>query len=389
VNSSFRQRLARLFRLPGVTITQIGNPLHATGRGEHVRAIFRALRKAGLTPKVYRLNPHVEVTDPGIQAHLVEDTPAGGIRLFHCNGNEARMAIETIERRQPGAFAAGYNIIFPAWELPRYPLHWAQELNRFDEVWAATQFVYEGLREVVTVPLLHMHNACQPVRETLLDRSYFRLEEADYVVLFFFDYNSFEARKNPLAAIEAFRQAVAARPDAKLRLVIKANHPPATDVSGVADAVRSLGDRAVFLDRTMTDNEIKNLIGVSDCFLSLHRSEGFGRGPAEAMFLGKPAIATGWSGNMDYMTPSTSFPIGYRLISVRPEEYLETEDQVWADPDPAEAARALVRLVDDRELGPRIGRAAAQHMQQHFGDEVLGHRYRARFEDIARTRRKR
>ncbi len=385
MTSNLLRRLRRLVGLAPLDLTLIGNPFAASGRSEHFRSTFRALVAAGVTPRVYRLGgKENEIDDPLIRERLVKRLKPGGIHFYHSNGSEARRTIERIEKRQPGAFAGSYNIVNPHWELPRYPQHWADELNRFDEVWVGTRFLYDALRPVITARLQHLPDACAPRIGAPLDRAYFGLSPQDFIVLFFFDYYSYQARKNPLAVVEAFRQAVLARPEARLRLVMKVSHSKPTSGTAIAEAVQALGDRAVLIDRTMADNEIKNLISVADCFLSLHRSEGFGRGPAEAMFLGRPAIATGWSGNMDYMTPETSFPVGYDLIPVKPDEYIETEGQVWADPDVSEAAAVLVRLVDDRTLGPRIGAQAARHMAQYYSDAVLGGRYRDRLRQITR-----
>lgn len=385
----WRPLVSKLLQRPPLDITLVGYPLRATGRGEHLRSIFRALRAVGIEPKVVNLQSQLdEIEDDEVRPRLVSNVSPGGIRLFHCNGDEADGAAAAFEQMGLGDLRDGYNVIHPAWELPQYPISWARSLDRYDEIWAPTKFVCNALSVGVSQPLHHVPNACQPQIKTPLTRGDFGLLEGDYLVLSFFDYWSYVARKNPLATIEAFKAAVAARPGARLRLVMKTSHGADTKAANeVRAAIDALGGSAISIDRTMSDNEIKNLIAVCDCLLSLHRSEGFGRGPAEAMFLGKPVIATGWSGNMDYMTNSTSFPVGYRLIPVKEGEYLEGNGQEWAEPDPAQAARALIALVDDRSLGPRIGEKAARHMRRNYGDRVLGKVYRKRFEEIVRTRR--
>lgn len=287
-------------RHPPLDVTLLGYPFRSTGRAENLKSTFRALRAAGVEPKVFDLDRglHGEIDESEIRSRLVPRLEPGGIRIYHCNGNlEADLAIRVVDERAQGAFAAGYNIIHPAWELPRYPLSWAQSLNRYDEVWAITRFVYDSLRECITVPLQSYPDACQPQISSQLTRKQLGLPEDDFLVLSFFDYWSYAARKNPLAAIEAFASVIKARPNAPLRLVMKTNHAP-TDAGSapVRAAMAELGHAGILIERTMTDNEVKNLIALSDCLISLHRSEGFGRGPAEAMFLGKPVIATGWSG---------------------------------------------------------------------------------------------
>ena len=119
-----------------------------------------------------------------------------------------------------------------------------------------------------------------------------------------------------------------------------------------------------------------------DCFISLHRSEGFGRGPAEAMFFGKPTIATGWSGNMEYMNDKVAFPIRYTLQPVKEGEYPQHEDQVWAEADVAHAAEVLIWLLDDPALRRKIGERGRIHMERQYSDKIVGASYRRRIEAI-------
>ena len=204
-------------------------------------------------------------------------------------------------------------------------------------------------------------------------------------MLYTFDCGSGLARKNPLLAIHCFAAALAQRPNSNLHLVLKAQHPH-LGVELMRDLRReaaALEGRVTLLEDSLSDSDAKALIGCCDCFLSLHRSEGFGRGPAEAMFLGKPVIATGWSGNMEYMTRETSFPIGYDLVDVAPGDYPFGDGQVWAEPRVEDATEVLVRLADDPQLGREIGARAADHMRREFSNAVLGPKYLARFREIA------
>jgi glycosyltransferase involved in cell wall biosynthesis len=216
----------------------------------------------------------------------------------------------------------------------------------------------------------------------MLERSDFGISSGRFVVLFFFDVSSYTARKNPWAVIEAFRRLATARPSAPVQLIIKLNN--SSYQPGIVEKIRAetarLGDRVTIIDATLTSNEVKNLVRCCDCFLSLHRSEGFGRGPAEAMFFGKPVIATGWSGNMEYMNSEVAFPVGYRFVPVNDGEYLEGQNQFWADPDIDHAARVLVRLVDDPAFARSTGERARNHMRMNYSDVAIGKRYRARLE---------
>ncbi len=365
----------------------IGDPFGSTGRSEHVRALWRALTAAEMTAKLYDISDLKSFDDDGLEVEFrphVLDRLSQPIRIFSLNGDQVTAALQKMETRQSGIFAAGYNVVFPAWELPRYPQVWARELDRFDEVWTASLFADQCIRPAVNVPVCQIPNACEPHIKELLERSQFGIPTGDFMVLLFFDLWSYASRKNPWAGIEAFRRLARARPS-RARLVIKLNHS-AHDPSVLEKITREtadLRDRVTIIDATLTDNEIKNLIRCCDCLLSLHRSEGFGRGPAEAMFFGKPAVATGWSGNMEYMNSGVSFPVAYQLIPVTEGEFPHGGNQVWADPNVEHAAQILTRLVDDPALGAAVGNRAREHMRRNFSDAVLGQRYRARLGAIS------
>ena len=268
--------------------------------------------------------------------------------------------------------------------MPRFPAEWAKEFNRFHEIWAPTAYVQEALQRTVTVPIFRLRNACEPHATTNLGKSYFGIPQDSFAILDFFDLRSRVARKNPWAVIEAFRRLLMARPSSNAYLVLKISYP-AFDPEVVAKLrgeVAQLRDRAILIDKTITTNEMKNLVRCCDCFISLHRSEGFGRGPAEAMFFGKPAVATGWSGNMEYMNDKVAFPIRYTLQPVKEGEHPHHEDQVWAEADVAHAAEVLIRLLDDPALRRTIGQRGRRHMVREYSDKIVGTNYRRRIEAI-------
>ena len=143
---SFFARFGRAFgrrRLP--VIAQVGNPFESVGRSEHIRTIWRALRAASVRATIYDVYGHVP--DGSVFAemgHCRVDWVADGIRIFHLNGAEMQYALPKIEERQPGFLRRGYNVLAPAWELPRFPAEWAKEFNRFHEIWAPTAYVQEA-----------------------------------------------------------------------------------------------------------------------------------------------------------------------------------------------------------------------------------------------------
>jgi len=369
--------------------TLVGHPYGSIGRSEDVRETHRALLKVGRRSTIYDLYRH----EPPTQALSDEFGLAAteellpGVRIFFLNGDEVDSACRTVEARDPGSFRRGYNIIFPTWELPNYPAVWARALERFDEVWAPSQFIYDCISRAVAVPVHHMPWACEPRVARDLGRRYFRIPEDRFTVLFFWDASSYAARKNPGAVIDVFRRAAERRPLARVQLVLKVNNPgrDADALRRLKDELDGIHDRVTFIERPMTNDEIRNLVRASDCFISLHRSEGFGRGLAEAMYFGIPVIGTAWSGNLDFMTPETSLLIDYDLVPVREGEYPHWSGQHWAEARRDQALDQLVRLIDDPRAGIAIGQAAGIHMRKRLSHRPQGIRYLERIEEIERA----
>ncbi|MDP1697940.1 MAG: glycosyltransferase family 4 protein [Xanthomonadaceae bacterium] len=367
----------------------IGHPFAPIGRGEDVRCSFRALRAVALRPSVLDLYGH-QRPDADAEAEFGPFLTArpGAINIFHLNGDEVRLAFATLTGTLP---EHAYNIVYPAWELAKYPPEWAQQLDRFDEIWAPSSFIKNALLPAVQKPVVHMPLACEVVLSAFRSRRYFGIPEAAYAFLFFFDFRSFATRKNPQAAIRAFAKLCQLRPSANTCLVIKVHGAEAAP-DALAELQRNLAQwrgRVVLINQQMDDNDTKNLLRCCDCFVSLHRSEGFGRGLAEAMYLGKPVIATRYSGNLDFMDERTAYLVEHTLVPVQPGEYPHAEGQQWADADVEQAADYMAALVDDPARGYAIGRNASCLIRTQIGWRASGMRYRERIEVIAELQRKR
>ena len=367
---------------PEVTI--VGYPFQPTGMAEHARSTFRAFRAAGLSPRLLNVAEDSAPFDPDLARdfgpHLT-DRLGPGVNLFGVNGDEAE---RVIARVGGPAFETAYNIAYPAWELATYPRTWAETLNRFDEIWAPSTFVQHALQGAVTRPVHHMPLPVDLKLSGFLGRRRFGIPEEAFVVLFFFDFLSFAARKNPEAVLEAFERLAARRPEADLCLVIKSRAAAGAEAAQAEldQRVAALAPRAIAIEGDLTDNEIKNLIRNSDVFVSLHRSEGFGRGMAEAMALGRPAIATGYSGNLDFMAPGTGLLVDHHLVPVAAGAYPHGEGQVWAEASPEHAADLIEKLLDDPAGTRAMGKRAQAHVRDTLSIEAIGERYLARLRAI-------
>lgn len=267
------------------------------------------------------------------------------------------------------------NAVVPFWELPELPASWVSVLGLFDVVLAPSAFVREAI--VASMPelnrpiILDYPQALAPPAIVRPDRARWFGESANNITfLCTFDLLSDIQRKNPWAAIDAFRSAFVGRDD--VTLLIKVGHAGSSEhanrfaqLSGVA-----AGDKRIVLMSTpLSRDDMWSLSASADAYVSLHRSEGLGLGLMEAMAVGTPVVATGWSGNVDFMDETNSLLVPYDLIAVDGVShplYAGESSQRWADPDIDAAADALRSLADSPELRQRLGAAAQRSMQARW-----------------------
>jgi len=346
---------------PALRGVAVGGELsRASGLGEGARLMLRGLQHLGLPTWPVDVGAPVDRRAVDVATPPGDPPPPGALLILHVNAPLLPLAMLRLGR----GMLRGRRIIgYWAWELPNVPPDWRAGVPFVHEIWAPSRFTAAALEpllpgrvRVVPHPLAIM----PPTAES--DRPGFGLPPDVVAVLVSFNLASSFERKNPLAAIAAFRAAFGDRNDRLL--VIKLGYPdhfPA-DLARLRDAIGT--SRNIRLDAgTLSPCRSRALTASVDIVLSLHRSEGFGLVPAEAMLLGKPVIATGWSGNMDFMDTNCAMPIGYRLVpAYDPRGVYDIPGAVWAEADLDEAVVQLRRLADDPALRAEMGvraRAAA------------------------------
>ncbi len=368
--------------LDDVDLTLIGHPFAPIGMGEQLRSQIAACDAVGLHHRVLDIFRHSARTDDAYVALLGarerRDLP-GGIRVFHVNGDEVDDAVAAADAR--GRFDAGYNVVMPAWELPRYPAVWVDRLRRFDEVWAISRFVAASLAAAGIGSRL-VGQSIEPEPGPLLPRRHFGIRESAFVLLHFLDLSSFATRKNPDAALKLFERLRAVDPFVDLQLVLKVKDG-AAPADGWRAAALADDPQVLTLTEPLDGLGARSLIAAADCFVSLHRAEGFGRGLGEAMALGRLAMGTGWSGNLDFMTATNSLLVDSRLVPVAAGDYPHADGQSWAEPDVAHAARLLTPFLRDAARGAALAeRGRAEALRSH-GHRAVGLRVLDRLERIA------
>ena len=352
--------------------TFVGHPYATIGKGEELRANLRALRSLDepvTVFDVYRGEPRTDADHLKLVEPIEIRRLAGGNRIFHINGDE----IEPVLRHLAAVgskFEGGRNIVMPAWELPIYPQIWVEQIKRFDEVWAMSKFVQDGLA-ASGIESHHIGQSVDLKIRPFLSRKHFGFRESAFVFLAFMDFSSYATRKNPWAAIEMFRKLLAERPfdDIQLALKMKGDDQAGEDL---AERVDLPPDAFIVINRRLSTFEQHSLMAASDCLVSLHRSEGFGRGPGEAMRLGRLALATGWSGNLDYMDHDNSLLVDYKLNSVAAGDYPQHEGQVWAEPDVEHAAHLARWAIDNPAAVRKKNRQGYLDVIRRMGDRAVG-----------------
>ena len=326
-----------------------------------------------------------QVTDSTF-AHLLSHPPSARhpVNLFHLNVQELINLLDTRPRWLD--VVRHVNTIVPFWELPQLPVipDWAGLLGSMDLVLAPSRFILESIeRSAPTAHAVHYPQTVFLPAEIAASRDAFGLPHD--AVLFFMniDVTSDLARKNPAAAIAAFRAAfvpLERGPEERVFLVVKLGHTksgyPWADTSQLMAELAAMPN-AVVIDRQLTYAETLSLNAACDVYVSLHRSEGLGLNLLEAMTLGRPVIATGWSGNMDFMTPEDSCLVGHQLVPVRATHFAYQPEaigpgQVWAEPSIPEAAQWMRRLADDESLRRRIGASARAAMDARRSQVLEG-----------------
>ena len=368
-------RLRKLAAPQGVNL--VGWFRGELGIGESVRCMTRACDAAGLATKLIelKLNCLNHNGDTSYAGRLQEANPYP-VNIFHL---DPPVSTE-IDRFHGRAFRADrYNIGYWAWELPEFPDNWVDRHQFFNEIWCPSEFTRAAIAAKLPKPVLAMPHAIDfPVPQGDF-RPKFGLPARRFLFLFVYDLNSTQERKNPRAVIAAFRKAFPI--GGPVGLVVKTHNPDRhSTVFAELEAQLAGLENATLICETLPRAAVYELQQACDCFVSLHRAEGFGLNVAEAMFLGKPVITTDWSGTAEFVNVTNGCPVNYRLLTLDRNYGPYSRGQTWADPDIDQAAHWMRCLVDDTAFRESIGKRAAADIRRNFSPKTIGRRYQRRLE---------
>ncbi|PCJ28243.1 MAG: hypothetical protein COA96_01680 [SAR86 cluster bacterium] len=350
------------------------------GVGEAARGNANALNAANIPFGILNIEDGNPSRMDNLRWHHKETLlPEYDINLIHINADHIPNALADLGEH---CVANKYNIGYWAWELPEFPDKWLSSFEHLDEIWTPSTFVNDAISMKSPVPVITIPHAIELTSKFLLSKKDLGLPENRFLFLCMFDTHSVNERKNPAGAITAFMRAFE-KNDTSTALIIKVNNVDENTLNELEETIADYSNIIILgkhLDRDSVDSLLINI----DCFLSLHRAEGFGLGPAEAMFLGKVALLTNWSGNLQYMTDSNCLRVNYQLKKLEKDFGPYEAGQIWAQPDYEHAAELMRKLVSDPALAKSIGENARNTIQTNFSAKAIGSQMKKRLSSIQR-----
>jgi glycosyltransferase involved in cell wall biosynthesis len=358
---------------PGVNL--VGFLEAESGLGEIARKLGRGLERAGIP---FSAIPYRRTASR--QEHPLEFDVSGSavhdVNLICLNADELPtfaddVGVELFVRR------SSIGIWF--WETNVFRREDRRAFLFLDEVWAPSGYVRAAVEREADVPVVVAPIPIEAPRPPAHSRAELGLPSG-FVFLFLFDFVSLE-RKNPFAVAEAFSRAFA--PGEGPTLVLKSingqeRKPHQLEQLHAAAAGRS---DILVLDGYVSTTERDAFVAACDCFVSLHRSEGFGLTMAEAMSHGKPVIATGYSGNLEFMDESVAHLVPYELVPVPEDWWAHAPGALWAEPDVDAAAAHMQDVFAAQDKASALGEHARSEILARFTVEraadFVESRYRA------------
>ena len=342
------------------------------GTGEHARQLVAALEDQNVAVLTTTIHPDKAPEDERLvpRRDRAPDAEAERFADFNLLCANADVVPQVAAALGDDFFRGRYTVGFWAWEVSAFPDDWVSSFGELDEVWVGSEHVRETIAAVATVPVIRIPQPVWLPEGAAAAEPPAGLPEG-FRFLFAFDYLSVSERKNPLATVRAFTRAFS--PGSGASLIIKTLNqeidPSAHDRLAAAAATHP--DVHV-IDQRLSHAQRNGLLGAADCYVSLHRAEGFGYTLAESMWLGRPVIATGYSGNLDFMTPENSYLVDHRLVPIGAGNDPYPPDGVWAEPDVDHAAKLMREVFEHRDEAGRRAERAARDIRSSNGPQAAG-----------------
>jgi GT2 family glycosyltransferase/glycosyltransferase involved in cell wall biosynthesis len=352
-------------------------PFAATsGLGSAARNLVAAIRASGVPYELHIL----DVSRGPARVTREEAARPGKYRanLILANADQVEHFLQLYPA---GYFDGHYSIAMWAWELPSFRPDWFGYFGAVDEVWTYSKFSVDSIAASAPVPVVKVP---PPILTKIVPetnaREYFSIPPDKFVFLTVFDIGSTFARKNPMAAVKAFREISAREADAFL--IIKFHASGNFEPKLTRELSRAIGrtKNARLICERLSEHEMAVLRASADCLISTHRSEGYGLNIAEFMALGKTVIATDYSGNLEFFSEEVGYPIDYRLVEIEDSAGPYFPGYIWADPDATSLVDQMKAAMADRRRNERG--AAAKARTNDFSPEAIGVLIKSRLREL-------
>ena len=339
------------------------------GIGRAAKLCYEALTADGYNPIA------VDLSETFLQAEQPPSVPLSpmprtrtGTLILYANGPETQRALIALGLRR----WHNWTVVGSwAWELGVAPRDWARAASHLSAIWTPSEFVRSSIAVGPDKPVFRVpHHVALPAD---IQRRQGRFHMPDHIVQVaaLADGRSSFKRKNVLGAAEVFRQAFPDDPDVRFNIKCR-NLSMFPEYSRSLQSMAAEDPRIQLIEGDLSEEDQQSFLFDNDILLSAHRAEGFGLALAESMAAGRAVVATGWSGNIDFMTPDSAMLIPYRLVPVEDPggAYIDYGHAQWAEPDIGEAVQMLRALRDQPELRARMGHAARETIAQTLPGSV-------------------
>lgn len=354
--------------------------LHAeSGTGEAARSTIRACNAAGMNVvgvdiRYNNISRMEEIPDIEVSKSAKYD-----INILHINADQTPDIFNSLNARN---HRERYNIGFWFWELEDLPVEYLRSYSYLDEIWVASKFCQDAISKHANIPVTLIPLCVDLATDKLTSKEDLDLPEETFLILSSIDMLSIPERKNPFGVLKAFDKLCSTK-KGNAHLVLKLSNLDLCS-NEIRQQILSYRDRLpiTLIDKYLKRQQLTSLMRACDCYLSMHRSEGFGLPLAEAMFLGVPVVATGWSSNMDFMTLNNSYPVRYDLVELDQDYGPYKKGAIWANPDVDHAVSCLLEIMTQPETAQQKVLRALSDIKKFNSPESVGERIKSRVDVI-------